>query len=452
MKTVLIIPMSGNGTRMGPVCDIVPKGLVNYHNHTFIYHIYHYYKDLVDECIITVQSKHAELTKQYVDNFDLDVRIVIDDTLSGNNWVLDLVDVKTQRVILNWCDVIPVDVDVSTPLDSVCVFTMPNTGRYKIVDSKIVETRVDDGDFCGVYVFNAYTNDIEEIESGDVVDLMIHNNMNCIERGCTVLDLGTREKLKNTQSTIPLGRYFNELKFTDTSVVKTGIGDIGMMRVAGEIEILSENRKYYTPITKLSEFSYSMPRYYDFTMPRCLNEVTIPRNIKSKSSESDIRIEVSGRILSRLYSISEYGDIDVERCKSLVKKLEQYIVDNTSHFYEIHGDLICDNVLILSDGEQVFIDPRYMFGESRYGPIEYDTSKMLYSLNGYYDFNYNVVYDGDFESYDIHTEMSLLEEAWVCSHWMALAGFFKNNPAKAIGAYEIGMRKLNRIISKICND
>ena len=68
--------------------------------------------------------------------------------------------------------------------------------------------------------------------------------------------------------------------------------------------------------------------------------------------------------------------------------------------------------MVTKDGP-IYIDPRGYFGNSKKGPIEYDISKYLYSIYGYYDFNYDVDYIGNYRDYELDVDMSLINEAWV---------------------------------------
>ena len=67
--------MAGEGSHMGGMCQHIPKGLANYHNHTYLYHIYQYYKNCFDECIVSVQSQFMPMVVQYAKNFDLDLTL-----------------------------------------------------------------------------------------------------------------------------------------------------------------------------------------------------------------------------------------------------------------------------------------------------------------------------------------------------------------------------------------
>ncbi|CAM0058894.1 hypothetical protein VPHF86_0234 [Vibrio phage F86] len=441
MRTVLAIPMAGRGERMGDISRVVPKGLINYHNHTFLYHIYQYYDGQFDECVVTVASEFKDMLTQYAHNFGLELTIVIDDSYNGNSVILESIDADT--VILNWCDVVPVDVDVRNLSDGVTVFTKSGTGRY-VYDGSVVETAVDAGDFCGIYAL--HNTPEYNLVWGDFVDVMQANSFDVSLRACDVVDLGSADKLARTQESLPTCRYFNEIEFDDDTVTKRASGEEGTFKIRQEISTLLERRVGYVELLEHDESSYTMRRV-DGRIPRQINAPMI--NEGDDVCVESIRREITHRILSRMRDIECYVGINSEDLVSGVKRIEEFVIENTTKFYDIHGDLVCDNAIETIDGDIVLIDPRGFFGHSKRGPIEYDTSKFLYSVNGYYKFNYDVLYDGNHARYDNHSDMSLLEEAWVATHWLALAGFFKNNPAKAIGAYHIGMCKMNRVIEKL---
>ena len=187
---------------------------------------------------------------------------MIDDSLDGNVALLNKLDIDwTQdKIILNWCDVIPKEVDVYTDENTVTIYTQDNTGRFILEGSTIVATPVDKGDFVGVYVINQLKDSLIKVPSGDFVDLLMVNKPPMKTRPCQVLDLGSLEKLKNTQDTLPKCRYFNCLDIDEVSgkVTKKAIAHEGINKIQREIEILKEGREGYVKLLESRTNSYVM--------------------------------------------------------------------------------------------------------------------------------------------------------------------------------------------------
>lgn len=161
--------------------------------------------------------------------------------------------------------------------------------------------------------------------------------------------------------------------------------------------------------------------------------------------------------------------------------------ENLPRFYvPIHGDLNFSNILvdhgekkptfvpITADGmyvqaipavDFVMIDPRGYFGNSVFfGPKDYDIAKILYACSGYDKFNRSPDWTGMIRVDDEHLELeieplidweysNLFEDkhlVMVAIIWMALAGYFKNNPYKAIASYFYGWHLLSKLKGKLC--
>ena len=135
----------------------------------------------------------------------------------------------------------------------------------------------------------------------------------------------------------------------------------------------------------------------------------------------------------------------------------------TSEFTYIHGDTTFSNILIDSDYNSHFIDPRGVFGKTLiYGDKNYDWAKLFYSVNGNYDsinskkFTVNIMDDevildiksNDFEKYsDMVIEASGMEKNKMYLHqaliWFSLTGYVKEDIDAILYSFYNGIKLWN---------
>ena len=116
---------------------------------------------------------------------------------------------------------------------------------------------------------------------------------------------------------------------------------------------------------------------------------------------------------------------------------------------------------MLDDSGVRLIDPRGYFCKTKlFGPQIYDEAKVLYALSGYDEFNSDPMWGGlsisgaeatvkinELDSF-YNKNFNVFPRLWVAVIWIALAGYFKNNPIKSVSAYYYGMHLLTRTLDE----
>jgi len=186
---------------------------------------------------------------------------------------------------------------------------------------------------------------------------------------------------------------------------------------------------------------------------------------------NDIRIEFYNKVLQRienindiLYYFSFIKSVNNIRIKydhnyiinEIYSNIQKYFIEKNVEYNTIHGDPHMSNILIDNNNKIWFIDPRGYFGDTQlFGLIEYDISKIIYSLSGFDEINnnnnhyfiideknninVNIVnnlnnYLNLFSKYDktVLLYMTIL-------HWFGLTDYSKNNIHKCISSYYYGI-------------
>jgi hypothetical protein len=152
----------------------------------------------------------------------------------------------------------------------------------------------------------------------------------------------------------------------------------------------------------------------------------------------------------------------IGRLKTMLQQAYSHLIYESIHnnYHIIHGDPNFSN-LMLDDSGVRLIDPRGYFGKTKlFGPRIYDEAKVLYALSGYDEFNSDPMWGGlsiDGQSATVkineldsfyNPNFNIFHRLWVAVIWIALAGYFKNNPIKAVSAYYYGMHLLTRTLDE----
>ena len=284
-------------------------------------------------------------------------------------------------------------------------------------------------------------------------------------------------------------RYFNSITETDKeSIVKRSTCSYGDTLITDEMRFYKYHHGY-SNLPRIIEFGkhfYEMEKVKGTTVYEYSknlshkDQINVVRNILSLLNElnslemihvsknqvlTDIDIEFRRKIDKRLESVSPLLDefnfiksvnglpikYSVKHIKNdLYTKLQDYFMNRTE-YRSIHGDPHMSNIMI---GDKFyFIDPRGYFGKTKlFGPSEYDTSKVLYSLSGFDYFNTNektmFYIDGSDISLDIVNAMdpflNLFENSSVLMymtilHWLGLSDYTKMNIHKCVSAFYYGI-------------
>ncbi|BBI57392.1 hypothetical protein KIT01_044 [Escherichia phage KIT01] len=499
MKKVVILG-AGLGSRLYPITNEIPKVLVNYKQHTVLKHLYDLYSNQSDEIILVIHSKFNDLVKGYIKSINMitsdkpkfTIRNV--DVANGSAHAIDCIaeDIIGHNVLFNWCDIIPEGHKVEW--DNDYCYTYGTDCRFTFEEPYLREIGTGGG-VVGLYQVANWTgfdrsNYGEDL--ADNLDSMVHLTERKLD---FVVDVGDKLKLAKAHEDSEINREFNKLEFTENLAIKVPTNELGK-------EIQSKEINWYNSID--SEFVPSivdfapgefikMERIFGRTMAdayRFMSKETkvlmvykvisalrsFGGTIDNPSDEqwySDVKKEVLDKVLIRNASIAgliegfapqgitHVNDFKVGDPEKLLRHALEILSEHKEPYQLIHGDPHYSNIMLSDEGDIKIIDPRGYFGNSSKGPAIYDEAKVLYSIDGYDKFNSDPLWGGLTRNgtrvfVDIEKVMPLDDipmctfkhKLWIAVIWMALAGYFKNNPLKALGAYYNGLYQLSVLLKR----
>lgn len=496
MKKVVILG-AGLATRLYPITHHIPKVLVNYKQHTILHHLYKKYIDLgAEEIIVVVHSKFADQVKEYAKVFDLNVNVKIVDEAYGSAYAISRVaeDINGHNVLFNWCDVIPEFNSFSW--DSNCIYTFGDECRYNFDGRELKETGGTGGNVVGVYQHRNFFIDSyedkdeanETFKGQDFIDV-IDPKAFCQDVLFGLIDLGDKPKLQNAHRKREFNRDFNSVAISSDYVVKTALNEKGRQLQDQELawysavnspavpKIIDVHKSKSTNSFKMERI-FGTPLFEVYTSELLddvldtLKFIGPSLNVEYKTKVEDYQYEVIDKVLARCSEIQglidSFGDIKyvngvkIGRLSTMLKQAYSHLIYEAINnpYYIIHGDPNFSNLMLDSTGIRL-IDPRGYFGKTKlYGPRIYDEAKVLYALSGYDEFNADPMWGGlsiNGESATVsikeldnffNPKFTSFHRLWVAVIWIALAGYFKNNPLKAVSAYYYGMHLLTKTLAE----
>ncbi|ARW58015.1 hypothetical protein [Serratia phage X20] len=505
MKKAVILG-AGLATRLYPITHHIPKVLVNYKQHTILKNLHDIYADLgADEIIVVVHSKFAEMVRAYAQQEGLNITVHTVDESYGSAYALATMNhmLEGHNVIVNWCDIIP-------DFGSWCweqntIYTKGNQCRYNFDGQYISNVGSTGGNVVGIYQFldwEFYMGDtLEEIneqcQGQDFVDFLYGKSFKQSEL-MNIIDLGDMDKLHEAHKERELNRSFNAVEITEDYVEKFALTEQGKKLQRDELEWYRHVKSQSIP--KISgingesfimerikglpafEWLYGLPAFKQFDkIEEILDALNFGPSVHATEEEIELDFtkEFYTKVIDRCDSIKglieSFGKIThVNHVKlgHLKPMLKQALAHLIKYHHEtqgrsycvIHGDPNFSNTMIQYDGVVKFIDPRGYFGETKiFGPQLYDEAKVLYAISGYDKFNSDHAWGGliideghcfvniqplvhKYEKCDLFNDYHHLAVAII---WIALGGYFKNNPLKAVSAYYHGMMLLTKQLRKM---
>ncbi|BBC78089.1 Hypothetical protein KNT65_gp041 [Escherichia phage EcS1] len=505
MKKAVILG-AGLATRLYPVTHHIPKVLVNYKQHTILKNLHDIYADLgADEIYVVVHSKFAETVVAYAEQEGLNIIVHTVDEAYGSAYALATMSkfLEGHNVIVNWCDIIP-DFG-SWSWDQNAIYVKGNECRYKFDGDSIKNVGDTGGNVVGIYQFRDWEfwqgESKEEIHDAcrgrDFVEF-IYPKVFTYSELLNLIDLGDMIKLHDAHKDRELNRSFNSVEMHEHTVEKIAVTEQGKKLQEKElswyrsvssdatpfIEAVTENSFVMERIKGLPAFEwlYGLPADHQFNKIEDIlealnfgNEVYASENTIERDFTKEFYTKVIDRcesiqgVVNSFGKITHVNGVKLGRLKPMLKQALSHLI---YHHHEtqgrqysvIHGDPNFSNTMIQYDGKVRFIDPRGYFGETEiYGPRLYDEAKVLYAISGYDSFNANHAWGGltiddenawvniaplvyKYEKTDMFNEYHHLAVAII---WIALGGYFKNNPLKATAAYYYGMMLLTKQLRKM---
>jgi hypothetical protein len=284
------------------------------------------------------------------------------------------------------------------------------------------------------------------------------------------------------------GAMFCDLFSDATTIVKCAKNEEGSRKLRRELafyKIVKEQCRDF-PIVELLEetnHSYTMHFYKEYsplyqiywntsvqTQNDILNRVEsyltmLHRSVKVTVSKEEylesLLVEVYTKPLARVesirhilrdYSFQTVNGVELDGFHDLLQWIKDEVLQlvqtkQSFDFCLIHGDCQFNNILYNPDTKDlIFLDPRGYFGQSElFGPIEYDSAKLLFALSGYDIFD-------TMEVSELKTEGNILilpslwrgetifkrrglETYLFLAIWLSNAHSFLSNPKKVAFSY-----------------
>lgn len=507
MKKAVILG-AGLATRLYPITHHIPKVLVNYKQHTILKNLHDIYRDLgADEIIVVVHSKFEETVDAYARQEGLNIIIHTVDEAFGSAYALATMNsiLEGHNVIVNWCDIIP-DFG-SWSWGENAIYTKGNECRYNFDGEHISNVGRTGGNVVGIYQIKDWefymgetAEEIHEYCHGqDFVDFLYGKVFKQSEL-MNLIDLGDMDKLEKAHENRELNRSFNAVEINADYVEKFALTEQGKELQAKELEWYDAVKSQSVPkIYSRDGISFTMERIkgkpafeyiqqqMSIRQPVIIDDILRAMNFGSHGgvpvSESTIRADFTKefylKVLDRCESIQGLIDsfgpitrvngVKIGRLKPMLRQALEHLIwyqYNTEgrKYSLIHGDPNFSNTMITDEGEVKFIDPRGYFGNTKlYGPRLYDEAKALYAVSGYDNFNADPMWGGiEIENDGMYIDIKPLiykyekmdafndhQHLAVAIIWIALGGYFKNNPLKAIASYYHGMKLLTKQLRKM---
>ncbi|ADI96321.1 conserved hypothetical protein [Acinetobacter phage Ac42] len=504
MKKVVILG-AGLATRLYPITHYIPKVLVNYGQHTILKHLYDLYSQYnPDEIIVVVHSKFKLLTESYCRSQGIKVTIETVDEAYGSAYAISRIpNLNGHNVVFNWCDVIPKFDSFSWDCDHIYTFGDECRFNFDGKTQELKEVGATGGNVVGVYQINDfYIKSFVDKEVAndfyrgiDFISTLVPNTMYEDEL-IDLVDLGDKVKLEKAHKNLIVPRDFNKVEITENMVYKTAINEKG--RELQDLEVNWYMQIDSKSVPKILNYRghdegsmISMERIKGKEFYKCfdkhrINDVLealefnpdVQHQMHRKTIERDFKYEVIDKVIDRCDSIyplivSLAGNVQyvngvkIGRLKPMLEQAYNHLVNAEENqvYNVIHGDPNFSNIFIDENDNVKIIDPRGYFGQSNImGPRMYDECKVLYAITGYDNFNSDPLWGG-FSKGGLHhvsvtidplvnrpydlPEFNSLHQLWVGVIWVALGGYFKNNPLKAVSAYLYGMYLLTRALKRV---
>lgn len=494
MKKVVILG-AGLATRLFPITKCIPKVLVNYKQHTILYHLHKFYKNVgAEEIIVVVHSKFKDLVLGYAKIHGLDITVRTVDEANGSAYAIHQIrdDVVGHNVVFNWCDIIPVMSDFKW--NESTIYTSGDECRYGFDGQSISRFEKTGGNVIGMYQYAYWGGYATEPREVDFVDKIVYASK-FKKHDIGVIDLGDMPKLIEAHKERELNREFNQVIMHDNYVEKKALNNRGLTLLENELNWYKNVKSSAVPeIIDSTVGSFTMSRIkgkpaFEYvnnfnafeTVNRILDSLNFgePEFVDTDVLHADIKYEAYTKVIERCESIKpildSFGEIKmvngikIQPLEPMLKRALKILCGSEHSYQIIHGDPNFSNTMIEDDGTVKFIDPRGYFGHTKLRGLKtYDEAKVLYALSGYDRFNADYRW-GKFGVYretksatvhidvgvpsvihDIkkHNGFGRKHDIWVAIIWIALAGYFKNNPLKAVAAYYHGMKLLSIIFSR----
>lgn len=198
-----------------------------------------------------------------------------------------------------------------------------------------------------------------------------------------------------------------------------------------------------TKIHKMHEYNISKDYYYNNLLCETINKI-------------NNRISEIQHIIDKYNYIEYVNGIKIKSYEDIINKIKfninEYFETKSDYKYSIiHGDCQFSNILINSNFDIKFIDPRGYFGDTKiFGMPQYDIAKIYFALSGYDHFDNNLydtlnIYNNNIiiNITDCKIDNFITEDYFiktlVTSIWLGNSHMYKDNINKCITSYFISL-------------
>ena len=415
----IIIQAGGKGIRLQKLTQNKPKAIVPVNNLPIIFHIF---KKYPYKKFIIIGDYKFDVLRKYLLTFAKVEYLLVQTNEKGNTAGIKeaLTYIPEQKpFMLLWSDLIlskEFDVD---KLETGCYLGISERFKcsWKFENGMLTKEASEKYGVAGCFVFEQKELLKDIPVEGSFATWLSESGipLRALSMQGTC-ETGSIEAIRSIDSGENRCRPYNQMEFTNDTVIKMGLTGEGK-------DLIDRELKWYKAV---SDYGFDeIPKIYSYdplTMERIhgdnifkadLNDMqkkeTIDRLVASLQTlhgyekvEKDVfglQEDYFNKTLKRIqgiryaipFSDCEYININGRKCKNVLffqdelqQKIQEYLYE--TEFGPIHGDCTLTNTMIDTNGKIYFIDARGYFGKRAiYGDVYYDWAKLYYSINGKFD-------------------------------------------------------------------
>ena len=498
----IIIQAGGQGRRLQKYTSNIPKCLISVNENVLIYHTI----DALDKSFsgsnfIIVCDYKSDVVSNYLQAYPhrCSPKLIAPKGVGTCSGINDAIkDLNDEPLLIVWCDLYFTgssfeNFDISS-CNNIIALTNEFTCRWSLnKENNLVETASGTSGVAGVFYFKEPKKTLGNMPtSGEFVRwLALNSEFNFkgvyIKDTLELGDIKQYEALKAAKQS--RCRFFNNVTFTDTTVVKECFDKDFEKLIVNEVNwynyVSGQGFKYSPGI--FSDSPLTMERIIgnhpdelessEKILHSCLQSLSTLHMIEKRpanlSDTSSVYIQKSFERIRRVSSLLPINEryIIINDCtyenpfhESIVEdefnSIERYLVETQDDFVPIHGDSTFSNIILSSrDAKAYLIDPRGVFGKSQiFGDRYYDLAKLLYSAEGSYDhfnnknfelvkYNHSEFYltlpQSSYKKYSdlIYKQVDNPERLMLIHSliWFSLCGYVKDHINSIVGAFLKGV-------------
>jgi len=420
----IIVQAGGRGSRLHHLTKNKPKALVSVYGMPLIFKLFQQHPS---SKFIIIGDYKIEVFKKYLKNFsNVDYKLIKANkkgTCSGVQQALKFIP-KNKFFALMWCDLylkepIPFK-KIITKDQNYIGLSKEFSCRWMFKNNKLNEKRSKKYGVAGIYIFKNKAEIIDVPQEGEFCNYL--KNKNTLFQSFelkNIVEIGTIDDYKKFTGAFLNTRPFNNIRLEKKYIIKTPTNKQGQLIAKKERSWYKWVNQYkFNFIPKIYEYSplkmqringrnifdshFSNNEKYRMISQIIKNLKTI-HNCKHKTSVNSIYANDKEVILNKTkrrldsvidlipFSSNQFIYINGKKCINFYKKWDLVINISSpflgkNNYSPIHGDLTFSNILINKKKKIFFIDPRGYYGSSKItGDIDYDWSKLFYSISGNYD-------------------------------------------------------------------